>query len=151
MEIEIDDLSSPDIIDLIEEHHVDMNIHSPPESVHALDIPELKSSALTFWSARVDGVLAGCGAIKEIDSQCGEVKSMRTARGFLRQSIAKTLLIKIIEVAINRGYSVIKLETGSMEAFQPARRLYENFGFIECAPFADYEEDPNSVFMLKLL
>lgn len=151
MEIELEDLSSSDIIDLIEQHHVDMNKHSPPESIHALKILELKHSSITFWSARVAGELAGCGAIKELDDKSGELKSMRTSSKYLRKGVAKALLINIIETAKNRGYSKLNLETGSMNAFLPARRLYEEFGFTYCSPFSDYKEDPNSVFMVKSL
>ena len=95
------------------------------------------------------GELLGCGALKELNPQHGEIKSMRTAATHLRKGVAKNLLSHIIEEAKHRGYNRLSLETGSMEAFEPAHRLYANFGFTLCEPFADYVEDPYSVFMTR--
>lgn len=95
--------------------------------------------------------LLGCGALKELNSLHGEIKSMRTSTSHLRKGVAKRILQQIIEEAKRRGYSRISLETGSMNAFEPARRLYAGFGFQYCKPFSDYIDDPNSVFMTKVL
>ncbi|XEC97550.1 GNAT family N-acetyltransferase [Paenibacillus tarimensis] len=146
-----DDLSGPEIAALIGEHLHGMELHSPPESVHALDLEELKKPEITFWSAWEQDDLAGCGALKELDSQHGEVKSMRTASAHLRKGVARRILEHIIEDAKRRGYKRLSLETGSMDAFEPARRLYAGFGFQYCQPFGDYIEDPHSVFMTKEL
>lgn len=151
LDIRIDDLSGPEVQALILEHLQGMSELSPPESMHALNIDGLKSPKVTFWSAWDQGQLAGCGAMKELDSGHGEVKSMRTSSAHLRKGVAKQLLEHIIGEAKQRGYQRISLETGSMEAFEPARRLYEKSGFEYCQPFADYAEDPLSSFMtLKL-
>lgn len=151
MEIRLDDLSGPEIVALISEHLNNMFETSPPESVHALNLDGLKKPDITFWSVWIDGDLAGCGAIKELDSEHGEIKSMRTANAHRRKGVARHMLSHLIEEAQRRGYRKVSLETGSMEAFDPARRLYESFGFTYCDPFADYQEDPNSVFMTKVL
>lgn len=151
MDIKKDDLTGPEIIALIGEHLQDMHLTSPPESVHALDLDGLKKPGVTFWSAWEENQLLGCGALKELAPLHGEVKSMRTASQHLRKGVAREMLAYIIEEAKRRGYERISLETGSMEAFAPARRLYESFGFEYCGPFADYIEDPNSVFMTKAL
>jgi len=128
-----------------------MALHSPPESVHALDIEGLRKPDITFWSVWEGGELLGCGALKELDSQHAEIKSMRTSSSHLRRGVAKYLLNYMLEEARRRGYSRVSLETGSMEAFEPARQLYANFGFTYCEPFADYVEDPYSVFMTREL
>lgn len=151
MNIEIDDLNSSAILELLQEHLQGMEMHSPPESVHALDIEALREPEITFWAAWESDQLLGCGALKELDSQHGEIKSMRTSSLHLRKGVAKNLLGYIVEEAQRRGYKRLSLETGSMEAFEPARRLYANFGFIYCQPFADYIEDPYSVFMTREL
>ncbi|MFB5676634.1 GNAT family N-acetyltransferase [Paenibacillus terreus] len=151
MDIIKDDLSGPDIIALIGEHLQDMHLTSPPESVHALDLDGLKKPEVTFWSVWEENQLLGCGALKKLDPLHGEVKSMRTAARHLRKGVARQMLAHIIEESKGRGYERISLETGSMEAFAPARKLYESFGFEYCGPFADYIEDPNSVFMTKTL
>ncbi|MDF2645840.1 MAG: acetyltransferase, partial [Paenibacillus sp.] len=104
-----------------------------------------------FWSGWEQDELVGCGAIKELDSQHGEIKSMRTSSSHLRKGVARRILEHIIEEAKRRGYQRLSLETGSMDAFEPARRLYASFGFQNCEPFSDYIEDPNSVFMTKEL
>ena len=151
MEIKLDDLTGPEIADLLEEHLRSMEEHSPPESIHALDLAGLRRPEITFWSAWEQGELVGCGALKALDGGHGELKSIRTARAHLRKGVARRLLAHVIEEAERRGYRRLSLETGSMAAFEPARRLYANFGFECCGPFAAYVEDPNSVFMTKEL
>lgn len=147
MEIRIDDLSGPEIAELLGEHLRSMTLHSPPESIHALDIEALRRPEITFWSAWEGAELMGCGAIKELDPRHGEIKSMRTATAHLRKGVAAALMRHILEEARRRSYHRLSLETGSMAAFAPAHRLYAGFGFRECAPFADYVEDPYSTFM----
>lgn len=151
MKIEIDDLSRPDIHALLDEHLQSMYELSPPESVHALDLEKLRRPEITFWSAWDDSLLLGCGALKELDPRHGEVKSMRTPAALRRKGAGRALLAHIIAVAKSRRYERLSLETGSMEAFRPAQKLYESFGFTYCGPFGDYVEDPNSVFMTMRL
>lgn len=151
MLIQIDDLAGSEIRTLLEEHLRNMYELSPPESVHALDLAALRSSEITFWTAWSQGELLGCGALKALDPTHGEVKSMRTALARRRTGVGRAMLEHIIAEARSRSYARLSLETGSMEAFAPARRLYESFGFTYCAPFADYTEDPNSVFMTRTL
>ena len=147
MDIRIDDLRGPEIARLLQEHLDEMFLHSPPESVHALDLETLRRPEITFWTVWKDGALMGCGALKALDASHGEIKSMRTARDHLRKGVAATLMRHILRVARERGYRRLSLETGSPDAFLPARAMYERFGFEECGPFADYVEDPYSVFM----
>ncbi|WP_408009847.1 GNAT family N-acetyltransferase [Pseudalkalibacillus sp. A8] len=151
MDIILDDLTKAEVGELVRGHLQGMTLHSPPESIHALDLEALRKPEITFWSAWKEGELVGCGALKELDSQHGEIKSMRTSSSHLRKGAAKRILEHIIGEAKERGYRRLSLETGSMDAFVPARRLYENFGFQYCKPFADYIEDPNSMFMTKEL
>ena len=151
MEIRVDDLSGPEIHELLREHLRNMHLHSPPESVHALDLEGLRRPEITFWTVWEEGELLGCGALKELDAQHAEFKSMRTSAAHLRRGVAAHLLRYILEEAARRGYTRLSLETGSMEAFDPARQLYARFGFVYCGPFADYVEDPYSVFMTKEL
>ncbi|HWO76672.1 MAG TPA: GNAT family N-acetyltransferase [Bacillus sp. (in: firmicutes)] len=147
MEIKVDDLTGSEVAELLNEHLTNMRMISPPESVHALDLEKLKRPEITFWSAWEGNQLVGCGALKELNPYHGEIKSMRTASAHLRKGIARRMLQHILDEAKRRGYKRVSLETGSMEAFEPARRLYASFGFLYCKPFADYSEDPNSVFM----
>jgi putative acetyltransferase len=151
MDIRVDDLSGPEIAQLLREHLHSMTLHSPPESIHALDLDGLRKPEITFWSVWQDAELMGCGAIKQLDPHHGEIKSMRTASSHLRKGVAASLMQHILEEARRRSYQRLSLETGSMGAFAPARRLYTNFGFEFCGPFADYVEDPYSVFMTKKL
>lgn len=151
MDIRIDGPSRPEVGKLLLEHLDGMALHSPPESVHALDLDAFRSPGITLWSAWENGELLGCGALKELDEVHGEIKSMRTAEKHLRRGVAARLLEHIIAEARRRGYRRLSLETGSMAAFAPARALYQRFGFEFCGPFADYIEDPYSVFMTKTL
>jgi putative acetyltransferase len=151
MDIKIDDLTGSEVAELLREHLQSMTLHSPPESIHALDLEALRKPEITFWSAWEGDELVGCGALKELDGQYGEIKSMRTSSSHQRKGVAKRLLQHIIEEAKRRCYRRLSLETGSMDAFEPARRLYASFGFQYCKPFSDYIEDLNSVFMTKEL
>ena len=149
MEIRIDDVRSPEVIELLRTHLASVALHSPPESVHALGLDALRQPDITFWGVWRGAELMGCGALRELDSSHGEVKSMRTAAVHLRKGVAATLLRHILDEAGRRSYRRLSLETGSMEAFAPARSLYARFGFTPCGPFADYVEDPYSVFMTR--
>jgi putative acetyltransferase len=151
MEIRVDDLTSPDVIEFLEEHLRDVAQHSPPESCHALDLDGLRRAEVTFWTVWQDRELLACGALKELTARHGEIKSMRTAPAHRRRGVAARLMEHVLEEARRRGYERLSLETGSMAAFEPARRLYANFGFELCEPFADYVEDPYSVFMTREL
>jgi putative acetyltransferase len=147
MKLEIDDLSRTQVHDLLNEHLHNMHELSPAESVHALDLESLRQPYVTFWTAWEDSVLVGCGALKELDRRHGEVKSMRTPNAYRRRGAARAILAHIIQIAKSRSYDRLSLETGSMDAFKPAQRLYQSFGFTYCGPFGEYAEDPNSVFM----
>lgn len=151
MHIQIDDLQGPEIYALLQEHLRNMALHSPPESVHALDIVALRQPGITFWTAWDGSALMGCGALKQLSPTHAELKSMRTAAGYLRRGVAQALLSHIMQAAQARGIQQISLETGSVQAFAPARTLYAQNGFAPCGPFADYALDPFSVFMHKTL
>ncbi|MEP6997976.1 MAG: GNAT family N-acetyltransferase [Betaproteobacteria bacterium] len=151
MQIRLDDLAGAEIRALLAEHLHDMHQLSPPESVHALDLTALLHPQITFWTAWSNGELLGCGALKELAPAHGEVKSMRTSSAHRRKGVARAMLQHIIAEAHRRSYTRLSLETGSMQAFEPARRLYEGFGFTYCSPFADYTEDLNSVFFTRTL
>ncbi len=151
MEIRLGGLGVPAVIRLLEEHLQSMTLHSPPESIHALDLAGLQRPEMTFWSVWQEGDLLGCGALKELDARHGEIKSMRTATAHLRKGVARRLMVHLIEEARRRSYERLSLETGSMEAFAAARNLYASFGFRECEPFGSYVLDPYSVFMTREL
>ena len=149
MNIRLDDLRGPEIRALLEEHLRNMYELSPPESVHALDLDALRHPSITFWTAWSGTDLLGCGALKEVDPRHGEIKSMRTAMAHRGKGVARAILERIVAEAGSRSYERLSLETGSQAGFVPARRLYESSGFTYCEPFADYVEDPNSVFMTR--
>ena len=147
MEIREDNVRGTEVLALLKAHLADVARHSPPESVHALGVEALRAPNVTVWTAWDSGELLGCGALKELDPHHGEIKSMRTAEAHLRQGVGTRILEHLLAEARPRSYRRLSLETGSMEAFAPARRLYERFGFEECPPFADYRPDPYSVYM----
>lgn len=151
MEIKVDDPRHPQITALLQEHLQSMESVSPPESMHALDTDALCLDEITFCGAWQGELLAGCGALKELDAYHAEIKSMRTANDFLHQGVATRLLEYLLQIAQARGYRRLSLETGSMAYFDPARKFYARHGFIDCPPFAEYVEDPNSVFMTRQL
>jgi putative acetyltransferase len=149
--IKVDDLSDPRIAEFLADHLRDMYATSPPESVHALDLDRLKKPEITFWTAWNDAELVGCAAIKRLDADHAELKSMRTSPRHRRKGIAANILRFIMDEARIAGYRRMSLETGSMAFFEPARALYARHEFQFCGPFADYMLDPNSVFMTRHL
>jgi putative acetyltransferase len=151
MEIRIDDLQGAAIAALLQVHLDAMHQHSPPESVHALDLDALRHPSITFWTAWDGDALMGCGALKTHSATHAELKSMRTATGHERKGVARALLRHMEARARAKGVLRVSLETGTNAPFFPAHRLYEGEGFVECGPFADYQLDPWSRFMTKAL
>jgi putative acetyltransferase len=146
------ELDREDVQALLAEHLAGMHANSPPESVHALPIEGLRQEGVTFFSARAaDGKLLAIGALRQLDGKHGEIKSMRTASDALGRGVGTAMLRHLLPVARERGYRRVSLETGTPEAFAPARRLYERHGFALCPPFADYRQDPFSCCMTLAL
>jgi putative acetyltransferase len=150
-EFRLDDLTGAATRALIALHLAGMHESSPPESVHAFGIDQLRQPGVTFWSAWVGEELAGCGALKELDATRGELKSMLVADAFRGRGVGRAILEHLVAEARSRGMTSLWLETGSAEAFTPALRLYESAGFRRCGPFDGYVEDPFSIFMTREL
>ena len=147
MRIEVDDLARPAVQALLAEHLANMHELSPSDSVHALDLQQLRAPDITFWTAWDNMELLGCGALKELDSSCAEIKSMRTPADRRRRGAGRAILNHILGVARERRYAQVFLETGTHPRFAAAHALYQSAGFASCGPFASYAEDPNSLFM----
>ena len=149
--IRAEDPRTADVVALLERHLEFCRTHSPPEDVHALDLDGLLDPAVTLFTLRRGGVLAGVGALKELDPSHGEIKSMHTAEEARGAGVGRAIVTHLLATARARGYRRVSLETGSMAAFAPARSLYATFGFVACGPFGDYRASPNSSFMTLLL
>ena len=156
-----DDLTDPRIAAFLEEHLADMRRVSPPESVHALDLDQLRQPHILFFSAwdaetpSPSATLLGTGAIKLLDAEHAEIKSMRTQTARRGQGLAGLLLQHLMGQARALGLQRLSLETGSAHCaqnfFGPARRLYERHGFAPCPPFPPYVDDPYSSFYTRAL
>ncbi len=140
MRIEIDDVSRPQVVALVEYHLRAMREISPPDSVFALDLSGLRQPGVTFWTLWEDSDLLGMGGLKEIDADHGEIKSMRTAPVALRRGVGRRMLDHVVAEARSRGYRRLSLETGSNSPFAPAWAMYERAGFIPCGPFGAYTD-----------
>jgi putative acetyltransferase len=151
IELRLDDLASTEVQTLIAEHLAGMRGSSPPGQVHALAIEGLRRPDVTFWAAWQGSTLCGCGALRELGAACGEVKSMRTRRAYLRQGVGQAVLDEIIRTARTRGYSRLCLETGTGAPFGAAHALYLRNGFEWSGPFGDYFATEFNVFMVKQL
>ena len=149
--IAVDDPRSADIRALLGAHHAFAHDHSPPEDVHALDVDGLVDPTITFVSCRMGGQLLGVGALKELEEGHAELKSMHTAVAARGRGVARAILDHLIERARDNRITRLSLETGSMDAFAPARALYERAGFESCGPFGDYLASPYSTFMTRRL
>ena len=147
LRIELDDLSRPQVLVLLQEHLRNMYELSPPDKVFAFDASKLRAPDVTFWTAWRGELLLGCAALKALSSTDGEIKSMRTPAALRRAGAGRALLNHVIDVARSRGYRALYLETGNHPAFLPAQTLYSSAGFKRCGPFGTYRENGNSVFM----
>jgi putative acetyltransferase len=141
-----DDLSGEAIQELLRLHAEGMLANSPKDACHFFDLDALRVPEVTLWSIWDGDDLAGCGALYELDPTHGEVKSMRTAAGYLGRGIGRRLLDHIVTTACDRGYRRLSLETGRSEGFAAAIRLYETAGFTECGPYGDYVDNDFSRF-----
>lgn len=144
-------LDDPRVVDLLHTHLTRARSETAPGSAHALDLSGLRAPEVTFWSAWEGDEVVGVGALKRLSADHGEVKSMYTAEAARGRGVASAMLRHLMEVARARGMSRLSLETGSWPYFAPARQLYARHGFVECGPFGEYRQDPNSVFMTREL
>ncbi len=149
LDFRVDDPRLPHCRTMLEAHLAEMARYSPPESIHALDVEGLCKSNVTFWTGWADERAVACGALLEIDSSHGEIKSMRADERFRGAGYGQLMLQHVMTEARTRGLRRLSLETGSQPEFEPARRLYEKYGFTETGPFGNYRVDPNSVFMTR--
>jgi putative acetyltransferase len=151
-EFRLGQVEQPAIVRLLAEHLADMYASSPAESVHALDLTALQKPEIRFWSLWLpNDEVVGCVALKQLSTSHAELKSMHTANQYRRQGYGLQLLQHAVTQARELGFNQLSLETGSTDFFAPARQLYETYGFVHCGPFADYTDDPYSVFMTLLL
>lgn len=151
VQFRIDDLSGAATQALVRHHLAGMHANSPVCSVHAFDVDKLRQPGVTFWTGWLDDEIACMGALKRLDAENGEIKSMRVADAFLGRGAGRAMLQHILDEARGAGLKTLWLETGSTEAFVPAITLYERAGFRFCGPFADYTDDPFSRFMVLAL
>lgn len=150
LRIDLDDLTDPAVVALLEEHVAELRSISPPESTHALDLEALRAPGVDVWVARdaeAPGAPLGCVALTLVEPGHGELKSMRTAASATGRGVATALLRHVLEEAHVRGLVRVSLETGVEDFFAPARRLYLRHGFAACPPFGRYRPDPLSVFL----
>ena len=141
------DLAAEDVRQLLAIHLAGMQANTPAGHVFALDLSGLQTPDVTVWTVRVDGLLAGIGALKALDADSGEVKSMRTHPDHLRKGVAAALLDHILDEAATRGYRQVSLETGIGESFEPALALYRKRGFTNGEAFGDYDASPFNQFL----
>ena len=149
--ISIDDPRADDVRALLERHLAFARATTRPEDVYALDVDGLADPAVTFFSYRADGRVVGVAALKRIDDEHAELKSMHTAEEARGKGVARALVEHIVGLARERGYRRLSLETGSGPAFEPARALYASAGFAPCEAFGDYTPSPNSAYMALAL
>ena len=134
---------------LLKKHFIELRSVSPAGSTHVLDVEGLKDPSIKFWSLWENEKLIGCGALKFLDSQHGEFKSIRVADEFRKKGFGEKIIFHLIEEAKKLKIKKISIETGSGNFFKSARELFKKFGFEPCEPFAHYKEDPNSCYYTK--
>jgi putative acetyltransferase len=145
--IAVDDPRAADVSALVEKHLSFAREVTPAGHVHALGIAALEDPKVTFYSARCEGVLLGIAALKRLDDTHAELKSMHVNEGARGQGVGQAMVRHLLAVAIKQGYARVSLETGTMDAFAAARRLYARAGFRACEPFGEYTANPYSMCM----
>jgi putative acetyltransferase len=145
--VEIDDPAAADIRELLRTHLAFAHDVTPEGHVHALAVERLLDPHVTLVSARDDGILLGVGALKELDDEHAEIKAMHTTVAARGHGVGRAVLERLTSIGRDRGYQRLSLETGTMDAFAPARSLYVSAGFAPCEPFGEYTANPHSVCM----
>ena len=135
-----------EVNDLLKKHFVELRSVSPAGSTHVLDIDGLKDPSIKFWSLWENNELIGCGALKFLEKNHGEFKSIRVADQFRKKGSGESIINHLIEEAKKLNIVKLSIETGAGEFFLPARNLFSKFGFKTCPPFAHYKDDPNSCY-----
>ena len=143
--------NNPEVHKLLIKHFIELRAASPEGSAHVLDINGLKHSSIKFWSLWKNKTLVGCGALKFLNNEHGEFKSIRVHDTFRRKSYGTEIIKLLIKEAQNLNINQISIETGAGDFFIPARKLFKNCGFQPCKPFAHYKEDINSIYLTKLI
>jgi len=141
----------PEVNLLLKKHFVELRAASPEGSAHVLDIPGLQVPSIKFWSLWEDDQLMGCGALKFLDKEHGEFKSIRIKDSFRGKGNGIKVINHLIDEAKKLKIKKLSIETGAGKFFAPARKLFDNCGFKPCKPFAHYKEDVNSLYLSKLL
>ena len=136
----------PKVNELLNKHFIELRSVSPKGSTHVLDIPGLKIPSIKFWSLWENENLIGCGALKFLEDNHGEFKSIRISDKYRNKGLGKKIIDYLIEEAIKLNIKKISIETGTGIFFEPARKLFKKCGFKPCDPFAHYKEDPNSCY-----
>ena len=140
-----------EVHELLVKHFIELRAASPEGSAHVLDIPGLKVSSIKFWSLWKDDMLMGCGALKFLDKEHGEFKSIRIHNDFRNQGNGINVINHLINEAKKLNINRLSIETGAGDFFIPARKLFKKCGFETCKPFAHYKEDVNSVYLTKII
>ena len=141
----------PEVNDLLKKHFIELRAVSPKGSTHVLDIPGLKVPSIKFWSLWEDNNLMGCGALKFLEAKHGEFKSIRVHNDFRNKGNGVKIMNHLIDEAIKLKIERLSIETGAGKFFEPARKLFKSCGFEQCAPFAHYKEDINSLYFTKII
>jgi putative acetyltransferase len=142
---------NPEVHELLTKHFIELRAASPEGSAHVLDIPGLKVPSIKFWSLWENDLLMGCGALKFLDKEHGEFKSIRIHDNFRRMGNGINVINHLINEAKKLNIKKLSIETGAGDFFKPARKLFKQCGFDICDPFAHYKEDKNSVYLTKML
>ena len=140
-----------EVNELLTKHFIELRAASPQGSAHVLDIPGLKDKSIKFWSLWENEKLVGCGALKFLEKDHGEFKSIRVHDAFRNKGNGIKVIEHLIYEAKRLEIRRISIETGAGSFFVPAKKLFIKCNFKPCRPFAHYKEDINSIYLTKLI
>lgn len=151
MELRAGGLDDPRVRALIAHHLAEARGATPADNAHALGAAALDRPDISFRAMWEGEELLGIGALRRLDADHAEIKSMRTAPAHLRRGVARAILARLIALAREQGCTRVSLETGTAPMFHAANRMYEAVGFADCAPFGGYPASPHNRFMTLAL
>jgi putative acetyltransferase len=149
--ITIEESLGEELAQILQAHWLFCTSTTPIEHMYALDASRLFTPDITVFGARVNGELVGVGALRKLDQEHAELKSMHTLVKSRGLGIGKAMVAHIEEFAKEHGVKRISLETGATQPFRPARQLYESLGYQDCEAFGDYVLSEDNTCMTKLI
>lgn len=98
--------------------------------------------------AHADANVAGCVALRPLDSRTGEMKRLYVRPAYRSLGVGRRLVEAVIQAARQAGYSELRLDT--LPSMASAQALYHRLGFVEIPPYNNAHLPGTRFYALKL-